>query len=213
MSNTIQSQLSSIELLCLNLRSPVQACLKPDSNKKRGYSLIELLISLAVSTVVMGVLFTVCIKVQEMSTGISSCVEKRSNLHLAPILLSQWIKGAGMNMFGSPESYLTIKKGELGIKADNKGDDGFPDGDTDDSFENISFRADREELRIKSGNGGYQPFLKGITGLEGNRDERSLITVKLFRQYDYLDSGQPGHIETKLLLWNSRSNLFPEVLP
>ena len=120
-----------------------------------GFSLVELMICLVVSTVILGALFSVCIKVQEMSTGISSCVEKRSNLHLAPILLSQWIKGAGMNIFESPENYLKISKGELGVRSDNKGDQGLPDGDTDDSFENISFRVYNKELKIKCLNGGY----------------------------------------------------------
>ena len=183
------------------------------SKWKQGFSLVELMISLVVSTVILGALFTVCIKVQEMSTGISSCVEKRSNLHLAPILLSQWIKGAGMNIFESPENYLKISKGELGLRSDNKGNQGLPDGDTDDSFENISFRAYNKELKIKCLNGGYQPFLKGITGLEAALEERSLVTLNLSRQYDFLDSGLPGSMETKLQLWNLKPNLFPEIKP
>ena len=112
-----------------------------------------------------------------------------------------------------PENYLKISKGELGVKSDNKGNQGLPDGDTDDSFENISFRAYNKELKIKCLNGGYQPFLKGITGLEAALEERSLVTLNLFRQYDFLDSGLPGSMETKLQLWNLKPNLFPEIKP
>ena len=171
------------------------------------------MISLAVSAVLMGALFTVCIRVQEMSAAISNSVENRSNQHLAPLLLSQWIKAAGMNMFGNPEEYLAIGTGEIGIKADIRGDQGLPDGDTDDSFEDISFRAYKEELKIRSGKGFFQPFLKGITGFEGNMYEDSLLTIKLINKEDFLSSVRPGFSETRLMLWNTRSNLFPEVLP
>ena len=169
-----------------------------------GFSLVELMISLVVSAVLMGALFTVCIRVQEMSASISTSVENRSNQHLAPLLLSQWIKAAGMNMFGNPEEYLAIRTGEIGIKADIRGDQGFPDGDTDDSFEDISFRASKEELKIRSGQGTFQPFLKGITGFEGSLDEDSLLTIKLLNGEDFLNSVGSGFTETRLMLWNTR---------
>ncbi len=178
-----------------------------------GFSLIELMISLAISAVLMGALFTVCIRVQEMSAAISTSVENRSNQHLAPLLLSQWIKAAGMNMFGNPDEYLSIRTNEIGIKADIRGDDGLPDGDTNDSFEEISFRAHKEELKIRSGKGSFQPFLKGITGFEGSMDRDSLLTITLTNKEDFLNSFRPGLSETRLLLWNTGNNLFPEVLP
>lgn len=174
----------------------------------RGFSLIELMIGLLLSAILLGALFTVLIRVQEMTAALSDSVENRSNLHLAPLLLSQWIKGAGMNLQGSPEEFLKMGVDELGVKADIKGDHGMPDGDTDDSFEEISFLARKEELRIKSGNGSYQPFLKGITGFRGSREGESLLKVELIGKENYLDSG--SITETRLWLWNTRANLFPE---
>ena len=178
---------------------------------KQGFSLIELMIGLLLSAILLGALFTVLVRVQEIAVALSDSVENRSNRHLAPLLLSQWVKAAGMNLFESPEKFLTIRVDELGIKADIKGDHGLPDGDIDDSFEDISFRALKEELKIRSGNGNYQPFLKGISGLRGSREGRSLLKVEILGKNDYLDPGI--NMETRLLLWNTRPNLFPEVHP
>ncbi len=197
-------------------RKPEGSAIPPKNSRLRswnGFSLIELMISLAVSAVLMGALFTVCVRVQEMSAAVSTSVENRSNRHLAPLLLSQWIKVAGMNMFGNPEEYLAIRAGEIGIKADIQDEQGMPDGDTNDSFEDISFRAYKEELKIRSGKGSFQPFLKGIIGFEGTLDEDSLLTIKLLNEEDFLNSVRPGFTETRLMLWNTRVNLFPEVLP
>lgn len=177
----------------------------------RGFSLIELMIGLLLSAILLGALFTVLVRVQEMTAALSDSVENRTNRNMAPLLFSQWIKCAGMNLPGSPEEFLTAGVDELGVKADIKGDHGMSDGDTDDSFEEISLRSRNDELRIKSGNGNYQPFLKGITGFRGSREGESLLKVELLSKDDYLDSG--SITETRLWLWNTRANLFPEVQP
>ena len=176
-----------------------------------GFSLIELIIGLLLSAILLGALFTVLVRVQEVAASLSDAVDNRSNRHLAPLLLSQWVKSAGMNLFASPEAYLAVSSGELGVKADIKGNQGQPDGDTDDSFEDISFSARNEELKIMSGNGNYQPFRKGISFLRSGMEGRSLLRVEISGKQDYLDSARKT--ETRLLLWNTRANLFPEVQP
>ena len=178
----------------------------------RGFSLIELLISLAVSTILMGILFTVCIEVEKISTGIAVSVEEGTNIHLAPLLLGRWIKPAGMNIRGGPEEFLDIGKGELGIKSDTHGDRGFPDGDTDDSFEEIKFRVGSNELKIKSGKGNYQPFLQGITAMEVYPEGESRLTLDLKGNQGGLSNIRPALTGIRILLWNNQSNLFPEEL-
>lgn len=184
----------------------------PHLIEARGFSLIELLISLAVSTILMGILFTVCIEVEKLSTAIAVSVEEGTNIHLAPLLLGRWIKPAGMNIRGGPEGFLDIGKGELGIKSDTHGDRGFPDGDTDDSFEEIKFRVGSNELKIKSGKGNYQPFLQGITAMDVYPEGKGRLTLDLKGNQGGLNNIRPALTGIRMLLWNNQSNLFPEGL-
>jgi len=178
----------------------------------KGYSLIELIISLLVSTIITGMLFSFCIEVQKKSAEIASTIESRDSLRLVPVILSRWIKGAGMNINGAPELYLEIEEDQIGIRSDFKGDDGNPDGDTNDTFEDISLRVIGNELKVKSGSGSYQPFLKSINSLSVKKENRTLLKLRLTGVESSLNTSDSAVIETAFLLWNPRPNLFPKEL-
>ena len=178
-----------------------------------GFSLVELMVSLAVSAVITGILFTFCVEVQKISTEIVSSLESRDSLRLSPVILSRWIKGAGMNMKGDPAEYLEIENDRIGIKSDIKGCDGNPDGDTDDGFEDISIKVIRNELKVKGGKGTYQPFLKNVTSLVVEREGRGTVRLLIAGTEGKLDPGGSVTAETVFRLWNSQPNLFPEELP
>jgi len=175
-----------------------------------GFSLVEILVSITVSTILLGILFTVCIRVENLTGRISEDLEKRTSLRMAPLLLSRWIKEAGMNLNVPGDEYLQAAGSEVRVKSDRTGNDGLPDGDTEDSFEDIRIRTINNELKIRSGNGTYQPFLRGISTLSASRQGRELLSLELESGENRAGAGQTYRIKAMLRLWNDRPNLFPK---
>lgn len=175
-----------------------------------GFSLIEILVSIIVSTVLVGILFTVCIRVEVLAGRISENLEQSTSLRMSPLLLNRWIKEAGMNLHDQGEEYLEADGGEVRVRSDSSGKDGLPDGDTDDSFEDIRIRAVKDELKIKSGKGGFQPCLRGISRLSASRRAQDLLALELESVGNRPGIKRADRMMALFKLWNERPNLFPE---
>jgi len=180
---------------------------------EKGFSLLEMMICLLLSAVLLGALFTVWTGIQKLAGELAVCIENRTDVNIAPLLLAQRIKAAGMNIYEDRAENLVIANDAIGIKADTGGLGGFPDGDTEDSFEEIWITVQRDELKIKSGKGTYQPFLKGIRKADWHLEETRSLDIELSGVPDFLDREGEGKLATSLFLWNTHPNLLPEVLP
>jgi len=115
-----------------------------------------------------------------------------------------------MNLNVPGDEYLQAAGSEVRVKSDRTGNDGLPDGDTEDSFEDIRIRTINNELKIRSGNGTYQPFLRGISTLSASRQGRELLSLELESGENRAGAGQTYRIKAMLRLWNDRPNLFPK---
>lgn len=180
----------------------------------RGFTLLELMVALLISSVLTSACFMVFNRFQLGIGDIRLLAERDQNLWIAPVLLVQWLAGAGNNRHGGDWEGVYLNFEGITIRGDIDGDQGFPDGLLDHSFEDISLRQSGESLVMRSGSGFYQPVLKNIDSLRGERVGPDLLAVHLggSTSGNLAASGESSSdsFEVRVHLWNYRTSLFKE---
>jgi len=191
--------------------------LVPEGRKKAGYTLIELLLALLLTTVLITAAFSALQSVQIWSQNLDQLVGRDENLRTAPILLVRWIAHAGANRHSQRWPGISLGTGTLQVQSDFDGEAGFPNGKLTESFENLSIRLMKNELQVRSGSGNFQPFLKQITAFDARLESPSLLLIELNSTTSTTLAGikenRAAAVALRTWLPNYASNLFPEKLP
>jgi len=134
-------------------------CYSPE-NKVRGFTLVELLIAMAIGCVVLGAListFVIQSKAYDVQEQVAEMVQ---SARAAMDMMTREIRMAGYNPTGATFNGITYDAAQLQIRADLSGD-----GDTGDSNENIVYKyygATDYQIKRKTGGGYFQPFAENI---------------------------------------------------
>jgi len=157
-------------------------------NNRDGFSLVELMIAMAVGLVVLGAMYSVFTVQHKIFTTQEDYVELQQSLRAAMEMMTREIGMAGYNPTGtSGAGIVSATSNSINFTldiTDNTGN-GPPDGDTNDSNENITYSlytsGGAQKLGRKSTAGAAnQPVAENITALSfaygtGNR----VITVTI----------------------------------
>ncbi|MFQ5741802.1 MAG: prepilin-type N-terminal cleavage/methylation domain-containing protein [Acidobacteriota bacterium] len=183
--------------------------------KGRGFSLLELLIALALSTLLALAFFSLVTRFQKWTSNLHLLLERDENLRLAPLLLSRYLKPAGNNRWELSWSGLSGQGEGLEIRSDMDGSEGFPDRRLESPFESVALRSQDNQLQLKSGQGTFQPLLKNISALDEVRLTPPTVSLRLTGVADWkltdADSKIPEPVALCFFIWNYRPNLFAEV--
>ncbi|MEE8348449.1 MAG: hypothetical protein V3R94_02690 [Acidobacteriota bacterium] len=182
--------------------------------KNRGFSSLEMMVALMLSTLVFAGFFLFLGQFQKGSSDLGLLLERDSNLWLAPLLLSRWIAPTGNNRWDQPWPGVTVQPDLLELNSDSHGRDGFPDSQLDSSFEALQLRDSKSNLQIKSGHGSFQPVIKNVADLRFDSKRMPVITIRLEAATDRPPASFEGNlshpVEFLVLLRNYRPNLFEE---
>jgi prepilin-type N-terminal cleavage/methylation domain-containing protein len=182
--------------------------------QSKGFTLLELMGTLVISTVLLSALFLIFHRFQMQAGDMNLLAERDQNLRLVPAMLAQWIAVAGNNRWNQSWEGVSLDSSLITVRSDTNGNWGFPDGDLDESYEEISFRHRENNLVMRSGSGFFQPVLKNIETIEGEKVRPDALTVRLIGSTNQplastgMYSSEP--FEVKIHLWNYRANLFRE---
>lgn len=195
-----------------NARSPA------DSREGfEGFSLIEMLIALTLSTLILGAAFLVFNQAGRWNRDLELLRERDENLRLAPLLFSQWLNPAENQSWRVQGASLQIQGDELHVHSDLDGPDGFPNSSLSESFERVVLRQRSGQLQLRSGTGSFQPVLKNISTLQAVQLNPRLlsVTVEGITETSLSTVGRPDSYPLPLNyhLWNRRPNLFMEQRP
>ena len=135
-------------------------------DKERGFTLVELLIGMAVGLIVLGAIASTFI-IQSRSLDVQEQVaEMVQTARAAMDMMSREIRMAGYNPTGATFDGITYHATQLQILADFRGnnDGDPPDGLPNDPNEDITYTYDNPNDRIdrKTGAGQPQPFAENI---------------------------------------------------
>lgn len=166
-----------------------------------GFTLIELLVGLLLSLLLLSMLFSLFNSMQRHILLLEGVFERDQNLMLAPLLLTRLIKPAGCHR--STGSSVELNGRELTAQSDIDGNEGFPDGRLESSFEEIGLSAREGALRLRSGSGRRQPLVQHIERVRFERVERT-VRVELTASLPG-DVSQYGPLALHLHLWNLRT--------
>ena len=182
--------------------------------KNRGFSLLEILISLLISSIVFLTLFSILDQFRNLSAHLSSLLERDANAWLAPLLLSRWLPAAGNNRWKGTWEGVSFEPNLIQLNSDIQGPEGFPDSQLNNSFERLSIRCAGANLQVKSGKGSFQPILKNILSLKADSTAMPLVCLYLEavtdRTFPIFDKSRSELTQLCFLLRNYRSSLFPE---
>lgn len=127
-------------------------------NKERGFTLVELLIAMAISGIVLGALVSTFI-IQSKSYDLQEQIcEMTQTARAAMDMITREVKIAGYDPTPTGFDGIPYNASQLQILADLNGD-----GDTADSNEDIIYTYDAANLQIdRNTGGGAQPFAENI---------------------------------------------------
>ena len=140
-----------------------------------GFTLTELLISLSLLLVLSASLFALIAEIQQTATAQSEAQAVLNNSQLALLSIGRWIRNAGNNPSGIGATAITmISPTEIRILSDitgssgNNSDNGDPDGDFNDSGEDLTIRYNPQAHSIEAipGGGPAQIIAEHISSLE-----------------------------------------------
>ena len=181
--------------------------------KSSGFSLIEVLVALGISSVALIAFLGAIDQFQVVNRDLALLDERNSNLGLAPLLLTKWLTGAGNNRWKQEWGGLSASDDTLETQSDSEGPDGFPDTKLTESYETISVRHKGNDLQLKSKSGTFQPALKNVSRFEAQPDLPFLrLRLRGVTDRPLMTSRAPleSELELDLYLWNYRPNLFAE---
>lgn len=185
--------------------------------RNRGFSLIELLVALALSVLLGLAMLTLMRQFLEWNGNLGLLMDRDERTRQGPLLLSRHVTAAGNNRWSGIWTGMRIAGDELRVASDITGEDGFPDGRLADSFETVALRCRSGQLQIRSGRSGYQPLLKNVREFQAERWAPPLLRLRLVLQTDRRlrgvrsDSLEP--LELDFHVWNYRRNWFEERSP
>ena len=140
--------------------------LGPVPELSAGYSLLETMVTSAISIIVFAGFFSIFGQFQTWSSNLNLLLERDANLWLAPLLFSRWITPTGNNRWNSAWSGVTVQADRIELNSDIHGPGGFPDSQLSSSFEALVLRSSRFNLQVKSGNGSFQPVIKNVADFQ-----------------------------------------------
>jgi prepilin-type N-terminal cleavage/methylation domain-containing protein len=182
--------------------------------KNEGFSLIEMLVALCISSIALAAFFGAIGQFQTVNRDLGLLTERDSNLGLASLLLTKWITAAGNNRWNQEWEGFSTDGAALDARSDTEGPDGFPDEKLTESYETISVRRKGTDLQIKSKTGSFQPALKNLSQFQVEPDDLPLVRLRLAGATDRPTmtsrSAPESRMELDLYLWNYRTNLFSE---
>ncbi len=109
--------------------------IKMSFNNERGFTLIEIIIALLISSLAMAAIYTTSNKQQDVYVDQDQVVAMQDNLRAALLLMNQEIRMAGYDPMGTANAGITAaSSNSLTFTMDNNGD-----GDITDAGENITF--------------------------------------------------------------------------
>lgn len=127
-------------------------------NNRFGFSLIELLIAMAISGVVFGAIISTFVTQRKTYDLQEQLTEMKQNARAAMEVLSRTIRTAGYNPTAATFDAVTYHATQLQVKADLNSD-----GDTADSGEDVTFSHDASNKQIVWDlGGGTQPLADRI---------------------------------------------------
>jgi hypothetical protein len=136
-----------------------------------GSTLLETVWALLLAGILAGASFSVAMRFQEYSDITGAVLERDASLKLLPLLCSVWLASGGCSIEPEAVAFPQLDGNRIRSWADLDGPDGFPDGDLDESFENIRVGVSGGSLTLQSGRGTAQPALtclsEGRFRLEG----------------------------------------------
>ena len=188
-------------------------CELPTSNREpKGFSLVEMMLALALGSIVLGALLTGLHQTQIWAGNLSRLALRDSNLHLAQLLLSRLISSAGSNLRPSGAPGVEIQADQLMLRADLTGTaEGFPDGSLDDPFESLTVRQRDGRLQLRSGNGTFQSLLEPLESFEAQWQTPRLLRLRLVAPTDGELAAIRQSLSESLELWHSLPNLRPNL--
>jgi Tfp pilus assembly protein PilW len=178
--------------------------------RSEGFTVLELMISVGLALILGSALFMSLRQVQLLAGDLEGLMDRDENLKLAPALLAQWISGAGNRKAIQPSSGISADGVALAARSDFDGPGGFPDGQLEGSYEDIALEQGSDSLRLRSGAGSPQPFLRRISQMEVSREGDDLISIGLTGSAALLSTETELEeiADLKFCLWNFRHNLF-----
>ena len=180
-----------------------------------GFSLLELMVSAALTVIVSLAFLTTCTQFQDWASNLTQILERDDNLRMAPLLLSRFLLPSGNQKWTNDLTYFVAGTSQIELRSDIDGSDGFPDLQLASPFEDIALRVNAETMQLRSGKGSFQPLLKNIHSLESLYRRGDLLDLELVASTERpLKQAQKTDSETIQLsfyLPNFRPTLFPEV--
>lgn len=135
----------------------------------RGFTLVELILSLSLLTLLMGIVFNLIWRLQRGYTHEKQIAEMQQNQRFAMEFISRTLRTAGNNPEGIALDKITLDSDGNGQNDDIRIESDFnpPDGDILDDGEDVMFRVAESALRYRNGPPGMpETVLVGnITGL------------------------------------------------
>jgi type IV pilus assembly protein PilW len=142
----------------------IQETMKRDQNKARGFSLVELLIAIAISGIVLGAVSTLFIMQNKSYSVQEQVTEMQQNARAAMDIMTREIRMAGYDPSSSANaSIVTATSGSINFTQDLDGD-----GSTTGTNENITYSLYTSSGIQKIGRdtgGGNQPVAENIQAL------------------------------------------------
>lgn len=174
--------------------------------------MLELMIAVVLALILGSALFMSLRQVQMLAGDLEGLMDRDENLKLAPALLAQWVSGAGNRRVVEAWRGISVDATALTAQSDFDGPEGFPDGELESSYEDISLDQGSDALRLRSGDGSPQPFLRRISQMAVSRENDDLVLIRLTGSASLLSS-EVEHLDLtnlEIYLWNFRRNLFFE---
>jgi len=128
-----------------------------------GFSLVELLIAMAVGLVVLGAMYSVFTIQNKTFGNQENFVEMQQSVRAGMDMMAREVGMAGYDPAGVNFAGVTVDANQLEIRADLTGD-----GDAGDSNENITYKYYDEnsdypyQIKRKTGAGSFQPFVENV---------------------------------------------------
>jgi len=134
-------------------------------NNEKGFTLIEMLISMAIGLIIIAALSSTFILQREAYDDQEQIAAMVQNARAAMDMITREIRMGGYDPTGAGFNGIPYNAGQLQILADIDDDTGtgVSDGDTNDSNEDITYTYDNTNLQIdRNTGGGAQPFAEDI---------------------------------------------------
>lgn len=189
----------------------MHSVIAPRRTATRGFTLIEIMIAMAIGTLVMAALVDTFItqrKSYDLQEQISEMIQ---NARIGMDMVDREVRMAGYNPAGASFDAIPYDTTKLEVRADRNGD-----GDADDPDETVAYFYDATTLQIiREANGTQQPLAENITdftfhyldragGVTANAADVYQIQVSLTARTAAFDPHYPNNDGYRLYTLTSR---------